>query len=102
MVKIFQASVFDAFLKGTTLEECYNHVTTIANYQLDVLYSRAKDISDKELFEFISERRAMSRMLADYGEQKSTSISTAKTWSTEMKNTLSKLARSEKFFAIMK
>ena len=78
LIKIFQASVFEAFLKGTTLEECYNHVANIADYWLDVLYSRAKDITDKELFELISERRTMSRMLSDYGEQKSTSISTAK------------------------
>ena len=78
LIKIFQASVFDAFLKGTTLEECYNHVATIADYWLDVLYSHAKDITDKELFELISERRTMSRMLSEYGEQKSTSISTAK------------------------
>ena len=78
LIKIFQASVFEAFLKGTTLEECYNHVATIADYWLDMLYSRAKDITDKELFELISERRTMSRILAEYGEQKSTSISTAK------------------------
>ncbi|CAF1660692.1 unnamed protein product, partial [Didymodactylos carnosus] len=45
---------------------------------LDVLYSHGNDITDKELVELISERRTMSRMLSDYGEQKSTSISTAK------------------------
>ncbi|CAF1048587.1 unnamed protein product [Rotaria sordida] len=78
LIKIFQASVFEAFLKETTLEECYNHVATIADYWLDMLYSHVKDISDKELFKLISERRTMSRMLSDYGEQKSTSISTAK------------------------
>ena len=33
---------------------------------------------DSELFELISENRSMSRKLADYGSQKSTSISTAK------------------------
>lgn len=33
---------------------------------------------DSELFELISENRSMSRKLEDYGEQKSTSISTAK------------------------
>lgn len=33
---------------------------------------------DAELFELISENRSMSRKLEDYGEQKSTSISTAK------------------------
>ena len=78
LIKIFQTSVFDAFLKGTTLDECYGHVATISDYWLDVLYSRTKDITDKELFELISERRTMSRMLSEYGEQKSTSISTAK------------------------
>ena len=33
---------------------------------------------DAELFDLISENRSMSRKLADYGSQKSTSISTAK------------------------
>ena len=33
---------------------------------------------DSELFDLISENRNMSRKLEDYGEQKSTSISTAK------------------------
>ncbi|CAF5147237.1 unnamed protein product [Rotaria sp. Silwood1] len=60
------------FLKGTIFEECYNHVGTIADYCLDILYSHAKDILDKELFELISKRRNMSRMLSDYEEQKST------------------------------
>lgn len=33
---------------------------------------------DSELFALISENKSMSRKLEDYGEQKSTSISTAK------------------------
>ena len=33
---------------------------------------------DSELFELISENRSMPRKLADYGDQKSSSISTAK------------------------
>lgn len=33
---------------------------------------------DSELFELIAENRSMSRKLEDYGNQKSTSISTAK------------------------
>ncbi|KAF2978236.1 hypothetical protein EK904_005544 [Melospiza melodia maxima] len=38
----------------------------------------AANMPDSELFELISENRSMSRKLEDYGEQKSTSISTAK------------------------
>ncbi|KAM8817888.1 DNA polymerase epsilon catalytic subunit A isoform 4-T4 [Rhynchonycteris naso] len=39
---------------------------------------KAANMPDSELFELISENRSMSRKLEDYGEQKSTSISTAK------------------------
>lgn len=78
LIKIFQSSVFEAFLKGTTLEEVYASVAKVADYWLDVLYSKAANMPDAELFELISENRSMSRRLEDYGEQKSTSISTAK------------------------
>ncbi|KAE8634027.1 hypothetical protein XENTR_v10002174 [Xenopus tropicalis] len=78
LIKIFQSSVFEAFLKGSTLEEVYASVAKVADYWLDVLYSKAANMPDAELFELISENRSMSRRLEDYGEQKSTSISTAK------------------------
>uniref|UniRef100_T1J6P1 DNA polymerase epsilon catalytic subunit n=1 Tax=Strigamia maritima TaxID=126957 RepID=T1J6P1_STRMM len=78
LIKIFQSSVFESFLKGGTLEECYGAVAKVADYWLDVLYSKASNMPDTELFELISENRSMSRKLEDYGQQKSTSISTAK------------------------
>ncbi|CAL8327108.1 unnamed protein product, partial [Arctogadus glacialis] len=78
LIKIFQSSVFESFLKGTTLDEVYASVAKVADYWLDVLYSKAANMPDAELFELISENRSMSRRLEDYGEQKSTSISTAK------------------------
>nr|KAG5708707.1 hypothetical protein BaRGS_034924 [Batillaria attramentaria] len=83
LIKIFQSSVFEAFLKGLTLDECYKAVAKVADYWLDVLYSKARhllaaNMPDSELFELIAENRSMSRKLEDYGSQKSTSISTAK------------------------
>ena len=42
LIKIFQSSVFNAFLKGSTLEECYNEVAKVANYWLDILYSKVR------------------------------------------------------------
>jgi len=78
LIKIFQSSVFEAFLKGATLEECYESVAKVANYWLDILYSKANNMPDYELFELIAERRTMSKALEEYGAQKSTSISTAK------------------------
>lgn len=104
LVKLFQSSVFEAFLKGKTLEECYSAVAKIANYWLDVLYSKVRSLApvkfllglgseyknvvhniaqasnmpDEELFDLISEKKNMSKKLEEYGSQKSTSISTAK------------------------
>lgn len=40
LIKIFQSSVFEAFLKGTTLEDVYASVAKVADYWLDVLYSK--------------------------------------------------------------
>uniref|UniRef100_A0A0N5CFF4 DNA polymerase epsilon catalytic subunit n=1 Tax=Strongyloides papillosus TaxID=174720 RepID=A0A0N5CFF4_STREA len=78
MIKLFQENVFKLFLKGKTLEECYKCVAKEADYWLDVLYSKGVDMSDKQLFDLISENRSMSRKLSEYEGQKSTSITTAK------------------------
>lgn len=78
MIKNFQSSVFEAFLKGDTLETCYESVAQVANYWLDVLYSHGRNMPDAELFDLISENRSMSKKLSEYEGQKSTSISTAK------------------------
>ncbi|XP_057662319.1 DNA polymerase epsilon catalytic subunit 1 [Diorhabda carinulata] len=78
LIKNFQSSVFEAFLKGDTLESCYAAVAQIADYWLDVLYSKGRNLPDSELFGLISENKSMSKKLEEYGAQKSTSISTAR------------------------
>ena len=78
IIKIFQSTVFEAFLKGDTLETCYEAVAKVADYWLDVLYSKGANMPDTELFELISENKSMSKTLAEYEGQKSTSISTAR------------------------
>lgn len=78
LIKIFQAAIFEKFLLGTTTEECYGFVAKIANQWLDVLFSRGVELTDNELIDLIAENRSMSKTLQEYGQQKSTSISTAK------------------------
>jgi len=78
LIKIFQSQIFEKFLLGTTTEECYSAVAEVADRWLDVLFSKAADLSDEELVDLIAENRSMSKTLAEYGGQKSTSISTAK------------------------
>lgn len=78
LIKIFQSQIFEKFLLGTTTQECYAAVAEVADQWLDVLFSKADNLSDDELVELIAENRSMSKTLAEYGAQKSTSISTAK------------------------
>ncbi|ESQ36065.1 hypothetical protein EUTSA_v10006524mg [Eutrema salsugineum] len=78
LIKVFQAELFDKFLLGSTLEECYSAVAAVANRWLDLLDNQGKDIADSELLEYISESSTMSKSLADYGEQKSCAVTTAK------------------------
>lgn len=46
LIKIFQSSVFEAFLKGGTLEDVYASVAKVADYWLDVLYSKVRWVTD--------------------------------------------------------
>lgn len=78
LIKIFQSQIFEKFLLGTTLWECYAEVAKVADQWLDVLYTKAESLDDEELVDLIAENRSMSRTLKEYGGQKSTSISTAK------------------------
>ncbi|KAL9143406.1 hypothetical protein ABFS82_14G234200 [Erythranthe guttata] len=78
LIKVFQAELFDKFLHGSTLEECYSAVASVANSWLDLLDNQGEDIADSELLDYISESSTMSKSLAEYGEQKSCAVTTAK------------------------
>ncbi|OBT56071.1 DNA polymerase epsilon subunit 1 [Pseudogymnoascus sp. 24MN13] len=78
LIKIFQQQIFKFFLEGTTLAETYAAVAKVANRWLDVLHSKGETLADEELIDLICENRSMSKTLAEYGTQKSTSITTAK------------------------
>ncbi|KAI8443886.1 DNA polymerase epsilon subunit 1, partial [Phakopsora pachyrhizi] len=78
LIKIFQTAIFEKFLLGKTLKDCYAAVAEVANLWLDVLVTKAVNMHDEELFNLISENRSMSKTLTEYGAQKSTSIRTAK------------------------
>ena len=42
LIKNFQSAVFEVFLLGSSLEECYAAVAKVADYWLDVLYSQVR------------------------------------------------------------
>ncbi|CAN1252331.1 DNA polymerase epsilon catalytic subunit A [Linum perenne] len=78
LIKVFQAELFDKFLDGSTIGECYSAVAAVANRWLDLLDNQGRDIADSELLDYISESSTMSKSLAEYGEQKSCAVTTAK------------------------
>ena len=105
MIKVFQAQVFDRFLDGSTLAECYDAVAQVANYWLgegrgvrgwggcqlspccpplvpapraDILDTQGAEVDSAELIEYLSENRSMSKALEEYGDMKGVAISTAK------------------------
>lgn len=78
LIKAFQSQVFDCFLDGATLDECYASVAKCANRWLDVIDTKGKAMDDEELMELITENKSMSGKLDEYEGQKSTSITTAK------------------------
>ncbi|QIX00395.1 hypothetical protein AMS68_005912 [Peltaster fructicola] len=78
LIKIFQQQIFKFFLEGATLADTYNAVAKVANKWLDVLYSRGSTLADEELIDLICENKSMTKTLEEYGQQKSTAITTAK------------------------
>ena len=78
LIKAFQGEIFKHFLDGDSLETCYDSVAQIANHWLDVIDTQGESLDTDELFELISENRSMSRTLEDYGDQKGTSLTTAR------------------------
>lgn len=78
LIKNFQGDIFKLFLEGNDLESCYGAVANVANRWLDVLDTRGSMLEDEDLIELICENRSMSKTLAEYGSQKSTSITTAR------------------------
>ncbi|GAX75625.1 hypothetical protein CEUSTIGMA_g3069.t1 [Chlamydomonas eustigma] len=78
LIKVFQAEVFEKFLAGGTLEECYGAVAAVANRWLDMLDTQGIDLTDEELIEHISEATTMSKSLEEYEGRKSCAITCAK------------------------
>ncbi|GAB4815178.1 hypothetical protein N2152v2_002224 [Parachlorella kessleri] len=78
LIKVFQGEVFDQFLQGGTLEECYGAVAAVANRWLDMLDTQGVDLTDEELIDHISQTCVLSKSLDDYEGRKSTAITCAK------------------------
>lgn len=77
MIKMLQSDAFGSFMKGKTNQEIYQNVAEVCRQYLMILCTRGKTIEDDELLSLLSESSMMSKNLAEYGDRKSTSITTA-------------------------
>lgn len=78
IIKIFQQEVFERYLHGSTLQECYDACGEIANRWYDILDSKGDYVEDQELLEYIVETKVIQKQFDEYASQKSTSITAAK------------------------
>ena len=78
IIKIFQSEVFEKFLAGTSIQECYNACGEVADQWYSILDTEAKYITDEELIDYIAESRMLSKPLSEYGKLKSTAVTCAK------------------------
>lgn len=99
LIKEFQKEIFDRFLQGGSLSECYEHVGQTCNKWLDVLTTRGQGMSDPDLLDLLVEQNNMSKPLDEYlaAGQKSCAITCA----TRMKEFLGPAITKDKGLATM-
>ena len=78
LIKLFQGQVFEQFLQGETIQECYEAVAKVGTQWLNILWTHAEDMEDDELIDLISENKNMSKGIEEYGDRKSTAITVAR------------------------
>jgi DNA polymerase elongation subunit (family B) len=79
LIKEFQGEIFDKFLDGSTLKECYESVGATCNKWLTVLTSEGEGMTDDAILELLVEQNNMSKPLEEYVKlgQKSLAITCA-------------------------
>lgn len=78
IIKIFQQDIFNHYLDGASLEECYMHCGSIAEKWLDILYKKGEGINDDELLEYIAESKTLSKTMEEYEDRKGVALTSAK------------------------
>lgn len=86
LIKLFQSEIFERFLNGSTLSECYLSAAEVANRWVDIIDTKGGTLSDQQLLELVTESSKMSKTFEEYGKQKSSRITSAKRLSEMLDN----------------
>lgn len=78
LIKILQDEIFDQYLEGKNLKECYEACGRTAYKWLNILLKRGDGLSDDKLMGYIEESKVLSKDLEEYGNQKGVAVTSAK------------------------
>ncbi|OIR58010.1 MAG: DNA polymerase epsilon catalytic subunit A [Amphiamblys sp. WSBS2006] len=78
IVKEIQLELFQLYLSGTTLAECYRILGEAARRWLKILLEHGGALDDQDLAELLIENKNMSKAPKQYGKNKSCALTTVK------------------------
>jgi DNA polymerase epsilon subunit 1 len=78
IIKIFQSEIFSQYLKGATLQECYNYCAETCNKWLGILRQQGQGMRDEEVIDLIAESKVLSKNIKEYDGRKGVAITAAK------------------------
>ncbi|EJW05242.1 hypothetical protein EDEG_00707 [Edhazardia aedis USNM 41457] len=77
IIKKFQEDLFQLFVLGSTLEECYSNIKDLCQYWLSLVTNKGNVLTDHDIFELFSESKNMSKEYKQYMGRKTTATCTA-------------------------
>jgi DNA polymerase epsilon subunit 1 len=78
IIKIFQSEIFQQYLKGTTLRECYQYCAETCNKWLSILRQQGESMREDEIVTLIAESKVLSKNIKEYDSKKGVAITAAK------------------------
>ena len=67
IIKMFQQSIFQQYVKGTTLKECYQACAEVAMEHFNFLNNRGKGCTVEHILERLEESKNLSKDYKQYG-----------------------------------
>lgn len=77
-IKKFQDDLFNKFMLGSSLKECYNILGDVCEYWLSIITQKASFLSEEDVFSFFTESKSMSKEIEEYDNQNILNASVAK------------------------
>ena len=78
LIKVLQDEIFDQYLEGKDLKECYQACANTAFKWLNILLKKGEGLDEEKLLGYIEESKVLSKDLHEYGSQKGVAVTSAK------------------------